>query len=235
MSTAVAPQVPEVREASMSKPLDEAERQAWAAERPPERRGRSAVLSAVKWTSIAGLLALGGLWSRFTTFEVTARFVVAAGAIIVMAQSLLARRYAVVAVSGALVLLYNPLAPLFDLSGDWQRALFVAAAVPFLVFLIWCDVTTRRRAPGFNRGCPSENYRMEEVTNMTSGTATASTFCAGDQVVLDRGTYQGTMGVFVRLKQDANWADIMERNWRPLEPPGSMARSRPERVPPVVN
>ncbi len=129
----------------MPEPLDEVGWQAWAEERPPERRGRSAVIRAVKWASIAGLLVLGGLWSRFTTFEVAARFVVAAGAIIVMAQSLLARRYAVVAVSGALILLYNPLAPLFDLSGDWQRAVFVAAAAPFLALLIWREVRTPRK------------------------------------------------------------------------------------------
>jgi hypothetical protein len=126
----------------MSKPLDEAEWQAWVVERPPERRGRSAVIKAVKWASIIGLLALGGVWSRVTPFEVAARFIVAAGAIIVMAQSLLAGRYAVVAVSGALILLYNPLAPVFELSGDWQRAVFVAAAAPFLASLIWRDVRT---------------------------------------------------------------------------------------------
>jgi len=50
-----------------------------------------------------------------------------------------------VAVSGALILLYNPLAPLFDLSGDWQRAVFVAAAAPFLALLIWREVRTPRK------------------------------------------------------------------------------------------
>jgi len=37
-------------------------------------------------------------------------------------------------------------------------------------------------------------------------------FRAGDEVVLAQGTYQGTPGVFLRLKEDANWADITERN-----------------------
>lgn len=37
-------------------------------------------------------------------------------------------------------------------------------------------------------------------------------FREGDEVVLDRGTYQGTLGVFVRLRKDVKWADIMERN-----------------------
>jgi hypothetical protein len=37
-------------------------------------------------------------------------------------------------------------------------------------------------------------------------------FHEGDEVVLDRGTYQGTLGVFVGLRKDANWADIKQRN-----------------------
>lgn len=36
----------------------------------------------------------------------------------------------------------------------------------------------------------------------------ASTFHEGDMVVLDQGTYQGTPGVFVRLAEDVNWAEI---------------------------
>jgi hypothetical protein len=37
-------------------------------------------------------------------------------------------------------------------------------------------------------------------------------FDEGDQVVVAAGTYQGTRGVFLRLKQDVHWADIAERN-----------------------
>jgi len=39
-----------------------------------------------------------------------------------------------------------------------------------------------------------------------------STFREGDEVVLAHGGYQGTLGVFLRLKEDVNWADITERN-----------------------
>jgi transcription antitermination factor NusG len=46
------------------------------------------------------------------------------------------------------------------------------------------------------------------IGNTTVGTA----FREGDQVVLAQGTYQGTLGVFVRLRKDANWADVTERN-----------------------
>jgi len=47
---------------------------------------------------------------------------------------------------------------------------------------------------------------------MTNSTPTGTVFREGDQVVLAEGTYQGTLGVFVRLKKDVNWADITERN-----------------------
>jgi hypothetical protein len=38
------------------------------------------------------------------------------------------------------------------------------------------------------------------------------TFQEGDEVVLALGSYQGALGVFLRLKEDAAWADIRERN-----------------------
>ena len=37
-------------------------------------------------------------------------------------------------------------------------------------------------------------------------------FKEGDKVVLAEGTYQCTLGVFIRLRQDVNWAEIRERN-----------------------
>jgi hypothetical protein len=49
---------------------------------------------------------------------------------------------------------------------------------------------------------------------MTSDKRVGTAFHEGDEVVLAEGTYQGTLGVFVRLKQDVNWADITERNGR---------------------
>ena len=35
-------------------------------------------------------------------------------------------------------------------------------------------------------------------------------FKEGDNVVLAEGTYQGTIGVFLRLRPDVNWAEIIE-------------------------
>lgn len=36
------------------------------------------------------------------------------------------------------------------------------------------------------------------------------TYQAGDKVVLALGSWQGTQGVFLRLKDDVRWADIEE-------------------------
>jgi len=48
-----------------------------------------------------------------------------------------ARYYAVAAAFGVLALFYNPLVPEFSFSGDWQHAVVVASAVPFVVSLAW--------------------------------------------------------------------------------------------------
>ena len=40
----------------------------------------------------------------------------------------------------------------------------------------------------------------------------ATAFRDGDEVVLAEGSYQGTLGVFLRLRGDVKWADITERN-----------------------
>lgn len=37
-------------------------------------------------------------------------------------------------------------------------------------------------------------------------------FSEGDEVVLTAGPYEGTPGVFLRVRKDVNWGDITERN-----------------------
>jgi len=53
---------------------------------------------------------------------------------------------------------------------------------------------------------------MKDLSNMISNRPAGAIFREGDEVVLSQGTYQGTFGVFVRLRKDVNWADITERN-----------------------
>jgi hypothetical protein len=39
-----------------------------------------------------------------------------------------------------------------------------------------------------------------------------SAFNKGDEVFLARGSYEGTLGVFLNLRGEPKWADILERN-----------------------
>lgn len=119
-----------------AKPLDESVWQAWLAKgRAQDGRSCAARVKAVNWVSIVGLLIVVGLWSDLTPYDVVVRFMLAAGAILVMLQTFQARQYAFAAVFGALALLYNPVAPVFSFSGDWQRALVLSSAVPFIASL----------------------------------------------------------------------------------------------------
>ena len=47
---------------------------------------------------------------------------------------------------------------------------------------------------------------------MSNNRPAGTVFREGDEVMLAEGTHQGTLGVFVRLRKDVNWADIKERN-----------------------
>jgi hypothetical protein len=130
-----------VKVATDAKPLDEAVWHAWVAKgRAADERGRSSRLRALKLGSIATLLSAAVLWSRAMPFEIAVRFLVLAGAIAVMLQSLGTGRYLFAAVFAALAVLFNPIAPQFEFSGDWQRALLVASAAPFVASLAWRNV-----------------------------------------------------------------------------------------------
>jgi hypothetical protein len=131
----------QVWESPPAKPLDEAAWQAWGAKgRAHDKRGRAARMNAVNCVSIAVLLAAAGLSSQLTPYEIVVRFIVVAGAIVVMFQTFHAHHYAVGAILAAFALLYNPVAPILSFSGDWQRALMVASTIPFIVSLGWRNV-----------------------------------------------------------------------------------------------
>jgi len=121
-----------------AKPLDEELWQAWLAKgRAQDRRRTARFIKGVRWVSISGLLAAVGYWPHPVAYDLVIRFVVAAGALTLMFHALASRYYVVAAVFGALVLLYNPVAPVFGFSGAWRSALVVASAVPFVASLAW--------------------------------------------------------------------------------------------------
>lgn len=139
MSTSVTLQkLQDLRELPMAKPLDEAVWQAWVLKgRAREERSHAARMKTVKWITLAGLLLAAGLRSQLAPYDLGVRFLVAAGAMALTFEAFHTRDYAFGAVFGALALLYNPVAPVFSFSGEWQRALVVASAVPFVASLTW--------------------------------------------------------------------------------------------------
>ena len=93
---------------------------------------------------MAGLLGAAGPWSHLAPFEALVRFVVTASALVLMFQAFQTKYHPVAATFGALALLFNPIAPVFDLSGGWQRAVVLASAVPFVASLVWPNGRNRR-------------------------------------------------------------------------------------------
>lgn len=147
MSTPMTPHRPEdIRELPIAKPLDEASWQAWVLKgRVREERSHATRMKAVKWISLAGVsfAAASGLWSQLAPCDVGVRFLVTAGAMVLMFQAIHTRNFAAGAMFGAVALLYNPVEPVFSFSGEWQRALLVASAVPFVASLMWRNAKLR--------------------------------------------------------------------------------------------
>jgi len=111
-----------------AKPLDQAVWQAWVAKgRAEDLRSSAARIKAVKWVSIAALLAAELLGSHLAPFDALVRYIVTSGAMVVMLQAFHTRRYAGAAVFGALALLYNPIAPVFQFADGWQLAVGVVS------------------------------------------------------------------------------------------------------------
>lgn len=128
-------------EAPAVKPLDEAAWQAWKAKgRARDRQDRETRIKALKWGSIVTLLAVAGLWSQLASYEIVIRYVLAAVAGGMMFEAFNKRQYAFGAVFAGLALLYNPVAPVFSFSGNWQRAFVVATAIPFVTSLARRDL-----------------------------------------------------------------------------------------------
>ncbi len=145
MSTAAVKlqELREVRKPPLATPLDEGVWKAWVAKgRAQDLRSSNTRVKAVKLLSIVALAAVALLSSHVTPYDVVVRFIVAAGAVVVMFQAFQTRRYIFAGVFGAIVLLYNPVVPLFGFSADWQRAVVVASAFPFAASLAWRSART---------------------------------------------------------------------------------------------
>jgi hypothetical protein len=122
-------------------PLDEAVWQAWKARgRARERQAREVRIRILNWGAIAALIAVAGLWSQLTSFEMAIRCVLAGAAAGMTFGAFSKRQYAFGVVFALLALLYNPVMPVLSFSGNWPRALVAASAIPFIGSLAWRDL-----------------------------------------------------------------------------------------------
>ena len=143
MSASVVPKSQDLRELPSATPLDETMWRAWALKGlAQEQRSHAVRMKALKWILLAILLsaAAAGFEPYLTPYHIAVRFIVAAGATALMFEALRSRYYAFGFLFGALALLYNPVSPLFSLSGEWQRALVLASALPLVASLTWREV-----------------------------------------------------------------------------------------------
>jgi hypothetical protein len=140
MSSAIPSRVIEekVRDLPQSAPLNEATWQAWLLKgRLREERNYWRRVRAASSLSLVGIAcaACVSLFPGFGAYDVPVRFAIAVGALALMVHNLYIRRYAFAAAFAALVIFFNPVAPLVDFSGIWGRGLIALSAVPLVASL----------------------------------------------------------------------------------------------------
>jgi len=102
-------------------------------------------MRAVKYVSIAVLLATAVFWLYAMEFHLLIRSLVALGALAVTFQAMNTRSYGFVVLFAAMALLYNPIVPLFVLSGPQNLMIVLASTVPFATSLRWMKTTLAER------------------------------------------------------------------------------------------
>ena len=124
---------------SRMRSMDESVWQAWVAKGHAADKSKRAKLSAsIRYVVIAVLLlAAAGVGSNSASQDVIVRFIVAAGALFIALHAFRSAAYAVAIVFGLIALLYNPIAPMFELTGDWQRVTVLGTAVLFMISFYW--------------------------------------------------------------------------------------------------
>jgi hypothetical protein len=90
----------------------------------------------MKWISSAALLTATVFWGVALDHELLLTVVVFLGAIVVLQQAVSERKYVWAAGFGAIALVFNPAAPLFQASGDWFRVTALVCTAVFAISLI---------------------------------------------------------------------------------------------------
>jgi hypothetical protein len=87
------------------------------------------------WLSIAAALFVLALWSSAPGFQMQLNLVISIAAVAVLIQAFQAKKYLWAAAFLAIVLLFNPVMPLFPLSGIVGLALVILSIVLFATSL----------------------------------------------------------------------------------------------------
>jgi hypothetical protein len=90
----------------------------------------------MKWISSAALLTAATFWGTALNYELLLTVVVFMGAIVVLQQAVTEKEYLWAAGFGSIALIFNPAAPLFQVSGEWFRVAALASTAAFAVSLI---------------------------------------------------------------------------------------------------
>lgn len=165
MSHTVHFEGPRDSQAHSSKPLDETVWRAWLNKNLLEERQRAvARIKAVTWACIGVLLGTAVVSSYVvppyvSSYQAVVRFAIGLGAIGIVFESLRTRQYAFAALFAAVVLLFNPVVPIFALARNWL--ILLAAVLPFVASLVWMKERPRRTSTPVNSG---EVLRTEVVT-----------------------------------------------------------------------
>jgi len=113
-----------------------------------ERRRATARIKAVKLPCIVVLMATAVASSYVSTpyvsvYQAVVRVAIGLGAIVILFESIRLRQYTFTALFAGIVLLFNPLFPVFALSGN--RLIVLASVLPFVASLVWMKQQTRAR------------------------------------------------------------------------------------------
>jgi len=119
------------------KTLDEVVWRTWEhRNRVQEMHAAAARITAVKYVCIATLLLTAALWAYAEPYHLLVLTLIGAGSLRLACRAIPERQHLFAIVFFAMVLLYNPIFPLFPLSGSWQLALVLGSIIPFAASLI---------------------------------------------------------------------------------------------------
>ena len=123
-----------------SKVLDETVWRTWLNKNRLQELHRTALrMKALKWACM-GMLIVTAVVSPYvfapysSAFQTVVRFAIAVGAMVLIVESLRRGRYVFAGLFAGIVLLFNPVLPALDVSGN--RLIVVFSVLPFLASLI---------------------------------------------------------------------------------------------------